>query len=140
MYCIICVSHTLDDVNRQMSSMSKASGGQDLKDIEQEIAEVDVLSEEEVKKMESSAKNIMMHSASKMHNIFSKGKSNYDSVVDSLSGGKPESEPVEKELNDDEDSEKQMTMMLSPLQVKITKLKMDNEMAHSKARSSEIQR
>jgi hypothetical protein len=123
-----------------MSSMSKASGGQDLKDIEQEIAEVDVLSEEEVKKMESSAKNIMMHSASKMHNIFSKGKSNYDSVVDSLSGGKPESEPVEKELNDDEDSEKQMTMMLSPLQVKITKLKMDNEMAHSKARSSEIQR
>ena len=136
MYCIICVSHTLDDVNRQMSSMSKASGGQDLKDIEQEIAEVDVLSEEEVKKMESSAKNIMMHSASKMHNILS----NYDSVVDSLSGGKPESEPVEKELNDDEDSEKQMTMMLSPLQVKITKLKMDNEMAHSKARSSEIQR
>jgi hypothetical protein len=120
--------------------MSKASGGQDLKDIEQEIAEVDVLSEEEVKKMESSAKNIMMHSASKMHNIFSKGKSNYDSVVDSLSGGKPESEPVEKELNDYEDSEKQMTMMLSPLQVKITKLKMDNEMAHSKARSSEIQR
>lgn len=131
-------SHTLDDVSKQMSSMSKVTGGQDLKDVEQAIAETDVLSEEDAKKMESTGKTMLMHSANKMHNIFSRGKGNYDTIVDSLGGPSTDTEPSKKEK--EADSEKQMTMMLSPLQVKIEKLKMDVEVAHSKARSSEIQR
>lgn len=128
-----------------MTDISKSSGGQDLKDIEQEMAEVEVLSEEEAKKLEIACKNNLMHSASKMHGIFAKGRSNYDSIVGSLSGGQPEEResPKKNKLEQEkkEDSEKQMmSMMLSPLQVKISKLKIDNDLANSKARSSEIQR
>ena len=121
-------SHTLDEVSRQMGTISKPGGGHDLKEIEQEMAEVEVLTEEETKGMENAFKNNMMNNASTMQGIFTKAQSNYEDP----------SEVMKKEKL--EDSEKEKQMMLTPLQIKITKLKDDVEMAHSKARSSEIQR
>ena len=111
-----------------MGTISKPGGGHDLKEIEQEMAEVEVLTEEETKGMENAFKNNMMNNASKMQGIFTKAQSNYEDP----------SEVMKKEKL--EDSEKEKQMMLTPLQIKITKLKDDVEMAHSKARSSEIQR
>ena len=136
-------SHTLDEVSRQMGTISKPGGGHDLKEIEQEMAEVEVLTEEETKGMENAFKNNMMNNASKMQGIFTKAQSNYDNVVESLEGLKtvPIEDPSEVMKKEKlEDSEKEKQMMLTPLQIKITKLKDDVEMAHSKARSSEIQR
>lgn len=135
-------SHTLNDVSRHMSSLSKPSGGNDdLKEIEQEMADVEVLSEEETKLMENAFKNDMMKKASKMQGIFTKVQSNYDHVVGSLQDMKiVQSEEPDMRREKQEDSEKEKQMMLNPLQIKITKLKDEVELCQSKARSSEIQR
>jgi hypothetical protein len=125
-----------------MGAMTNASASNDLKEIEQQMAEVEVLTEDEARAMANAFKNNMTYKSSKMQGIFTKAQSNYNSVVETLSSSAvPGDEEVdESKKTKEEDSEKQMTMMLSPLQVIIAKLKMDIELAHSKARSSEIQR
>lgn len=150
-----------------MGSLANLSGGNDLKEVENTIAEVEFLSEEEAKTMSKAFTKNMAQNSTKMKGIFAKAQSNYDTVVDSLSISAPVEMPEEVAVaaskrsllhssfySDyqpslissvifyvrDEDSEKQMATMLNPLQVKITKLNMEIDLANSKARSSEIQR
>ena len=125
-----------------MGVLAKPSNSNELKDIEQEIAEVEVLSEEETKSMENAFKNNMKGKASKIHGIFAKAQSSYDKILSSTlqSTDMEDDGGSSIKVDNDNDPEKQVSNLLNPLQAKVAKLKMESEMAQSKARSSEIQR